>query len=77
MLLIASKIMTGILQIDQTQHDIEPEFLTREMDARSLNMYYNSMVAFARILGATNKDRTKREMKEALEFEIKLIKVNK
>lgn len=34
------------------------------------------MVALARILGA-NKDRAKREMKEALEFEIKLIKVNK
>lgn len=34
------------------------------------------MVAFARILGA-DKDRAKKEMNDALEFEMKLIKVNK
>lgn len=34
------------------------------------------MVAFARIFGA-NEDRANCEMREALEFEIKLTKVNK
>lgn len=64
------------MQIDQTQHDLEPEFLTQESDDRTSNLYYNSMVAFARILGA-DKDRAKREMKEALGFELKLINVRK
>lgn len=60
--------------MDQTQHDLEPEFLTREMDDRSINLYYSSMTAFARVLGA-NEERAEREMREALKFEIELIKV--
>lgn len=69
---IRNKVL--ILQIDQTQHDLEREFLMRGMNDKSVKVYYNSMVGSAVVLKA-NKERAKREMKDALEFEMKLANV--
>lgn len=63
-----------ILQIDQTQHDLEREFLTRGLNDKSVKIYYRSMVGSATILKA-NKERARKDMKEALEFEMKLANV--
>lgn len=63
-----------IQQIDQTQHDLEREFLTTGLNDKSVKIYYRSMVGSAIILKA-NKKRARKDMKQALEFEMKLANV--
>lgn len=63
-----------ILQIDQTSLELSREYLIKGMDDKDVKAYYNFMVDNAVIFGA-NRTRAEAELKDALEFEMKLANV--
>lgn len=65
-----------IFQIDEPSRELGREYLINGLDDRAVKAYYSFMVDNAVIFGA-NKSRAEVELKEALEFEIKLANVSK
>lgn len=61
-------------QIDQTSLELGREYLVKGFEDNAVKAYYNFMVDNAVIFGA-NKTRAEAELKDALEFEIKLANV--
>lgn len=51
------------------------EYLSKGMNDKIVSAYYNYMVDIAEILGA-DREQAKIELKESLEFEIKLANVS-
>ena len=71
---INSNIEKYILQIDQVPLSLDREYLMKGLSDKIVDAYYRYMVDTAVILGA-DKTRAEEELKESLEFEIKLAKV--
>ncbi|XP_031627155.1 neprilysin-2-like isoform X2 [Contarinia nasturtii] len=63
-----------VLYITESDHDLHREFLIEGMSDPDVELYYNIMVDNAVILGA-NEIQAKEELQEALEFEIRLAKI--
>ena len=61
-------------QIDQPFLGLEHDYLTQGFKDSFVDAYYRYMVDIAVILGA-DKARAEKELKESLEFEMKLAKV--
>lgn len=61
-------------QIDQTSLELSREYLVKGIEDKAVKAYYNFMVDNAVIFGA-NRTRAEEEMKDALEFEMKLANV--
>lgn len=62
--------------MDQASLGLSREYLNRGFSDKLVQAYYEYMVDLAVILGA-NKARAEVELKESLEFEIKLANVSK
>lgn len=62
-------------QIDQTSLGLAREFLVKGFDEKLVKSYHNFMVDNAVIFGA-DKERAEKELKESLEFEMKLASVS-
>lgn len=62
------------LQLDQAALGLSREYLSKGFDDKIVQAYYSYMVDIAVILGA-NKTDAKTELKESLEFEMKLANV--
>lgn len=62
------------LQLDQAALGLSREYLSKGFDDKIVQAYYSYMVDIAAILGA-NKTDAKTELKESLEFEMKLANV--
>lgn len=62
-------------QLDQAALGLSREYLSKGFDEKIVQAYYKYMVDIAVILGA-DPDRARRELKESLEFEIKLANVS-
>ena len=71
---INSNVEKYILQIDQVPLSLDRENLVKGLSDKIVDAYYRYMVDTAVILGA-DKTRAEGELKESLEFEIKLAKV--
>lgn len=63
------------LQLDQASLGLSREYLSKGFDDEIVQAYYAYMVDIAIILGA-DPDRARKELRESLEFEIKLANVN-
>lgn len=63
------------MQIDQTNNEFEREYLVKGLEYEAVKAYYSYMVENAVIFGA-NRARAEAELKDALEFEIKLANVS-
>lgn len=63
-----------MFQIDQTSLSVSREYLTKGLSNEIVKAYYNYMIDIAVIFGA-DRDRAEKELKESLEFEIKLANV--
>lgn len=66
--------MSFSLQLDQAALGLSREYLSKGFDDKIVQAYYSYMVDIAVILGA-NKTDAKTELKESLEFEMKLANV--
>lgn len=66
--------MFFFLQLDQAALGLSREYLSKGFDDKIVQAYYSYMVDIAVILGA-NKTDAKTELKESLEFEMKLANV--
>lgn len=64
----------SFLQLDQAALGLSREYLSKGFDDKIVQAYYSYMVDIAVILGA-NKTDAKTELKESLEFEMKLANV--
>lgn len=64
-----------VIDIDQGALGLRREFLIKGIDDKLVRAYYDYMVDIAVIFGA-NKDVAKKELKESLEFEIKLANIS-
>ena len=62
------------MQIDQVPLTLSRDYLVKGLNDKIVDAYYRYMVDTAVMLGA-NKARAEKELKESLEFEIKLAKV--
>lgn len=62
-------------QLDQAALGLSREYLSKGFDEKIVQAYYKYMVDIAVILGA-DPDRASKELKESLEFEIKLANVS-
>lgn len=62
-------------QLDQAALGLSREYLSKGFDEKIVQAYYKYMVDIAVILGA-DPDRARKELKESLEFEIKLANVS-
>lgn len=62
-------------QLDQAALGLSREYLSKGFDEKIVQAYYKYMVDIAVILGA-DPDRAGKELKESLEFEIKLANVS-
>lgn len=60
--------------MDQTSLGLSQEFLKNGFEDKNVKAYYEYMVEFSTLFGA-DTERAKKELKESLEFEIKLAKV--
>ncbi|KAJ8954561.1 hypothetical protein NQ318_000795 [Aromia moschata] len=65
-----------IIDLDQASLGLRREFLTKGLDDKIVGAYYNYMVDIAVLFGA-DRDRAVRELRESLEFEMKLANVSK
>lgn len=65
-----------LFQLDQASLGLRREFLTKGLDDKIVSAYYNYMVDIAVLFGA-DRDRAVRELRESLEFEMKLANVSK
>ncbi|KAK5647015.1 hypothetical protein RI129_005479 [Pyrocoelia pectoralis] len=64
-----------VIDIDQGALGLRREFLVKGIDDKLVRAYYDYMVDIAVIFGA-NKDAAKKDLKESLEFEIKLANIS-
>ncbi|CAH1183162.1 unnamed protein product [Phaedon cochleariae] len=64
-----------IIDIDQASLGLRREFLTKGLDDKIVKAYYDYMVDLAVLFGA-DRDRAVRELRESLEFEIKLANIS-
>lgn len=64
-----------VFQIDQTLLELERGFLAKGFNEKIVQSYFKYMVDNAVVFGA-NKERAEQELKESLEFEMKLAKVS-
>ncbi|XP_043483736.1 neprilysin-2 isoform X2 [Leptopilina heterotoma] len=64
-----------VLDIDQTSLSVSREYLTKGLSNDIVKAYYNYMVDIAVIFGA-DRDRAEKELKQSLEFEIKLANIS-
>ncbi|XP_014481617.1 PREDICTED: neprilysin-11 isoform X1 [Dinoponera quadriceps] len=64
-----------LIDLDQAALGLSREYLTKGMDEKIVQEYYKYMVDIAVILGA-EPERAKKELKESLEFEIKLANIS-
>ncbi|KAJ8918489.1 hypothetical protein NQ315_008186 [Exocentrus adspersus] len=64
-----------IIDLDQASLGLRREFLTKGLDDKIVRAYYNYMVDIAVLFGA-DKDRAVRELRESLEFEMKLANIS-
>lgn len=64
------------LQLDQASLGLRREFLIKGLDDKIVKAYYDYMVDIAVLFGA-DRDRATRELKESLDFEIKLANVSR
>ncbi|CAL1682614.1 unnamed protein product [Lasius platythorax] len=64
-----------LIDLDQAALGLSREYLSKGFDEKIVQAYYNYMVDIAVILGA-NPDRARKELKESLEFEIKLANIS-
>ncbi|XP_012288606.1 neprilysin-2 isoform X3 [Orussus abietinus] len=64
-----------VIDLDQASLGLSREYLTKGFDGKIVQAYYSYMVDIAVILGA-NKSRASQELKESLEFEIKLANIS-
>lgn len=62
-------------QLDQASLGLSREYLTKGLQNDIVKAYYEYMVDLAVILGA-NREEARRELKESLEFEMKLSNVS-
>lgn len=63
------------MQLDQASLGLSREYLIKGMNDKIVSAYYSYMVDIAQILGA-DKKRATDELKESLEFEMKLANVS-
>lgn len=64
-----------VIDLDQASLGLSREYLNRGISDRLVTAYYEYMVDISVILGA-NRDRAQRELKESLEFEMKLANIS-
>lgn len=64
-----------IIDLDQASLGLRREFLTKGLDDKIVRAYYNYMVDIAVLFGA-DKERAVRELRESLEFEMKLANIS-
>ncbi|XP_011257048.1 neprilysin-2 isoform X1 [Camponotus floridanus] len=64
-----------LIDLDQAALGLSREYLSKGFDEKIVQAYYKYMVDIAVILGA-NPDRAQKELKESLEFEIKLANIS-
>lgn len=64
-----------MFQLDQTSLGLAQGFLRNGFEEKNVKAYYEYMVDFATLFGA-NSERAKNELKESLDFEVKLAKVS-
>ncbi|XP_050295817.1 neprilysin-2 isoform X1 [Anthonomus grandis grandis] len=64
-----------IIDLDQASLGLRREFLIKGMDDKLVKAYYEYMVDIAVLFGA-NRDRATKELKESLEFEMKLANIS-
>ncbi|KAJ8929212.1 hypothetical protein NQ314_018091 [Rhamnusium bicolor] len=64
-----------IIDLDQASLGLRREFLTKGLDDKIVRAYYNYMVDIAVLFGA-DRDSAVRELRESLDFEIKLANRN-
>lgn len=64
-----------ILQLDQASLSLSREYLVKGMEEKLVAALYSYMVDIAVMFGA-DRDRAQKELKESLEFEIKLANVS-
>ncbi|XP_031777451.1 neprilysin-2-like [Nasonia vitripennis] len=64
-----------VITLDQTSLGLSQEFLRNGFDDKNVKAYYEYMVEFATLFGADG-ERAKKELKESLDFEIKLAKIS-
>lgn len=74
-IVFSKNIYLNILQISQSLHELEREYLVDGANEEYLKVYKNLMVENAVIFGA-NKTQAEKELNEAFEFEIKLANVS-
>lgn len=63
------------MQLDQAKLGTFRHFLVRGMEDQNVQIYYENMIYFANKLGA-ERDRAAKELKESLDFEIRLAEVS-
>lgn len=64
-----------VIDLDQPSLGLSREYLNRGISDKLVKAYYDYMVDIATLLGA-NRDRAEKELKESLEFEIKLANIS-
>lgn len=62
-------------QLDQASLGLRREFLTKGFDEKLVKAYYDYMVDIAVLFGA-ERERATKELKDSLEFEMKLANVS-
>lgn len=62
------------LQLDQAQLGLRREYLVKGLEDRIVKAYYEYMVDIAVLFGA-KREAAQKELKDSLEFEIKLANV--
>lgn len=68
--------MSGaFVQLDQASLSLSREYLVKGMEEKLVAALYSYMVDIAVLFGA-DRDRAQKELKESLEFEIKLANVS-
>lgn len=62
--------------LDQPSFGLSREFLVKGLDEAYVKHYFTYMKSAARLLGAPQTERTERELKETLLFEIELAQIS-
>ena len=62
--------------LDQPSFGLSREFLVKGLDAPFVKHYFAYMRAVAELLGAPQNERTERELKETLLFEMELAEIS-
>ncbi|XP_031827062.2 M13 family metallopeptidase neprilysin 2 isoform X1 [Nomia melanderi] len=65
-----------IIDLDQASLGLSREYLSKGFEDKIVQAYYSYMVDIAAILGGGDKDTLKTELKESLEFEMKLANIS-